>query len=183
MLNISPVFFSLPKKNAFALFLLLQITVCPQSQASDVEKSGFLSGKVLETKDKVIVKDAVFVVNDKSTAPAIRIEKDDRKRVILSNVRIISNNQTVSDETGNAGIIAIDNSKSRSRVSLRNVKVLARNANISSVSTAQETCAGLICYTQGTHDSTKAVSAAAIGKSHITATQGERPDYRKTTSR
>ncbi|MBN2295822.1 MAG: hypothetical protein JXM70_25555, partial [Pirellulales bacterium] len=64
MLNISPVFFSLPKKNAFALFLLLQITVCPQSQASDVEKSGFLSGKVLETKDKVIVKDAVFVVND-----------------------------------------------------------------------------------------------------------------------
>ena len=183
MLKPSPVFFP-PQTTAFALlFLSLQIAVCPQSQASDVEKNGLLSGKVLETKDKVIVKDAVFVVNDKATTPAVKIEKDDRKRVVLSNVTIISNNQTVSDETGNAGIIAIDNSKSRSRVSLRNVKVLARNANISSVSTAPDTCAGLICYKQGTHDSSKAVSAAAIGKSHITATQGERPDYRKTTSR
>lgn len=163
-------------------FLCLQFSVCSLSLAADVEKSGLLSGKVTETKDKLIVEGATFVVNGESDVPIIKIDKNEKRQVILSNVRIISNNQTINDETGTGGIIAIDNSESKSKVSLRNVKLLARNSKVSSVSLAKDTCAGLVCNKQGKHDSARGVTAAAIGKTSISAVQGERPDYRKTAS-
>lgn len=163
-----------------AAFMCLQISVCSRALAADIEKSGLLSGKVTETKDKLIVEGATFVVNGKSDVPIIKIDKDEKREVILSNVRIISNNQTITDESGTGGIIAIDNSESKSKVSLRNVRLFARNGKVSSVSLAKDTCAGLICYKRGQHDTSRALSAVASGKTSISATQGERPDYRKS---
>lgn len=164
-------------------FLCLQFSVCSLSLAADVEKSGLLSGKVTETKDKLIVHGATFVVDGKGDVPIIKIDKDEKREVILSNVRIISNNQTIEDETGTGGIVAIDNSDSKSKVSLRNVTLFARNSKVSSVSLTKDTCAGLVCNKQGKHDTARGVTATAIGKTSISAVQGERPDYRKTPSR
>ena len=164
------------------LVLSLPFIFGSRSFAGDIVGNGLRSGKIIETRNKVIVEGATFVVNEKSNAPVIKLEKNDKRRIVLSNVRIISNNQTIADTTGNAGIVAIDNSKSKSKVTIRNLTVKARNSRISSVSMSDDVCAGLICVKQGKRD-TATIGAISAGNTAISADQGERPDYRRSASR
>ena len=152
------------------------------SASQNVSQSALVSGKVTETADSIIVDGATFVASDGK--PVIKVDGDTKKRVILRNVKIISNNQAVSDVDdkvkGTAGVIAIDNRDSKSKVTLKNVKVVARNANVSSVSEEKDSCAGLVCNRTGDYDKYQSVSATSLGHTTISATQGSRPDYRKT---
>ena len=161
------------------LLILVPLIVASRSFAGDVVGSGLRSGTVIETDDKVIVKGATFVVNRKNKSPVIKVDKSTKKKIVLSNVRIISDNQSITDTTGNAGIVAIDNSKSRSKVTMRNVTVKARNSRITSTSMKDEVCAGVICDIKGKRDTSTSVGVVSSGTTTVTAAQGERPDYRK----
>lgn len=154
-------------------------------QNSVMSRSGLIAGKVTETADSVIIDGATFVTSG-NDQPVIKVDADTKKKVILRNVKIISNNQVVSDlhdeHKGTAGIIAIDNSQSKSKVVMRNVRMVARNANVSSISEESGNCAGLVCSKNGRHDKTQSISATAVGRTNISAMQGARPDYRKVAA-
>lgn len=150
-----------------------------------LNQNGMVSGKVTETANSVIIDGATFVSSG-NDQPVVKVDADTRKKVILRNVKIISNNQTVSDlndtHKGAAGIVAVDNSLSKSKVVMRNVRVVARNANVSSVSEERDGCAGLVCSKGGRYDQTQSVSTAAVGRTNISSVQGARPDYRKVAA-
>ena len=181
---ISPGSFLLALSLGIFLAFFLQTTGCSPAVAGDINRDALFSGKVTETGERLVVEGATFVV-DGGDKPVVKIDKETKKEVILRNVRIVSRNQTISDQSdknkGTAGIVAIDNSASHSKVSLSNVKLTARNANVSSVSQEADGCAALLCGKKGRYDSYRSVSAVASGKTGISATQGVRPDYRKTT--
>lgn len=149
-------------------------------RAGDVNSILQFGGKVTESKDKLVIDGVTFVAVGKGDVPVIKLEKDEAKTVVLNNVKVFSNNATIDDLTGNGGIVAIDNSGSNSKVTVRNVHVLSRNGSVRSSSTANDTCAGLLCLKAGKRDTLRGgVSAAAVGRTDISASQGTRPDYRK----
>lgn len=151
-------------------------------QNSVMSQSSFISGKVAETENSVVIDGATFVTSG-NDQPIVKVDADTKKKVILRNVKIISNNQVVSDlhdeHKGTAGIIAIDNSQSKSKVVVRNVRMVARNASVSSISEENGNCAGLVCSKSGHYDKTQSISATAVGRTNISAIQGARPDYRR----
>ncbi len=161
------------------VILALQILMLQTSYAGDVETNGLITGTIVETGDKVIINGAVFVLNGTGNTPAIKLGGNANKDVIIRNSLILSNNQTIRDDTGRASVLMIDNSRSNSRVRMRNVKVVARNSDISSVSTANDVCAGVMCADSGAYDSMSSVYVGTMGATRVEAVQGGRPDYRK----
>lgn len=157
----------------------------PANRQQVSNQNGMVSGKVTETANSVIIDGATFVSSG-NDQPVVKVDADTRKKVILRNVKIISNNQTVSDlndtHKGTAGIVSVDNSQSKSKVVMKNVRVVARNANISSISDGDDNCAGLVCNKGGRYDGVQDVSATALGRTSISAVQGTRPDYRKVAA-
>lgn len=140
--------------------------------AHDLAVSGMVSGRISENKDTIIINGATFILNGADN-PAVRFSGDVAKSVVISNAKIISNNLTLRDNSGIAGVVSIDNSHSRSKVTLRDVHVFARNSDISSVSSAKSVCAGIVCNKAGSHDSAQHLYVTAIGKSNIMATQSQ----------
>lgn len=165
-------------KLAGCLFLCFFALTSTMVSAGDLAVNGMVSGIIIEKPNVVIVEGATFVLTGNS-GPAIKIDGRIPKKVIISNVRVLSNNSRQNDHTGSAGLVVVENSRSSSSVMMRDVSILARNTTIQSQSTASDVCAGLICNNSGVFDSAKDVSATAMGTTNITATQGTRPDYRK----
>jgi hypothetical protein len=164
------------------LIVFLQVSVLAPCLAGDLALSGMVFGKVVETKDKLIVEGATFVSNG-NDLPVIYVGKNLKKEVIFSNVRIISNNQNIRDNTGTSGVFVVDNQDSKSKISLRNVHVFSRNANISSQNNANYVSAGVLNNNYGTLDSSTSVSVTTSGQTSIAAMQGTRPDFRKSVNR
>jgi len=166
-------------RNLFLFITLLQMFFVKLNFAGDLDVNGMVSGSLIETENAIIINGATFVPTD-NNVPAISIRKNLPKRVIISKVRVLSNNQKVrGNSDAGAGVVVIDNSNSRSRVNVRDVKVTSRNANISNTSMAKDVCAGVVCSSLGKNDSYKSLSVHTFGNTKISATQGERPDYRK----
>ena len=160
------------------LFVFFQMFFISSVLAGDFYIDGVVGGRIEETKNSIVIKGANIVLNG-GDGGAIEIDKKIKKKVFITNTRIISNNQRISDSTGVAGVVAIDNSNSKSRVTLKNVKVIARNNTVVSASDAKDVCAGIVCNKAGVSDTSTSVTVFAVGTTNISATQGIRPDYRK----
>jgi hypothetical protein len=162
-----------------ALFSVLFFKI---SISGDYSVHGMVSGNIVETNDRLIIQGATFISNGDSES-VINIGKKLKKEIIISNVRILSNNHKIRDTTGKAGIVVIDNADSNAKVSLREIDIYSRNADISSVSTNKDVCASLICSSVGNYDSIRSISATATGQTNIYANQGQRSDIRKGANR
>ncbi|MBV5296756.1 MAG: hypothetical protein JZU64_01145 [Rhodoferax sp.] len=161
-------------------FLLSFILMAPCSlvYASDIDINPSFTGRVIETDSKIIVEGGTIIMNA-DTSSAIKLNKGSHKEVVISNVRVLSNNQNLQDSRGMAGVIVIDNSSSTARVTVRNIGIASRNATVSSQSQGGSACAGVVCIDAGIHDTVGSVAVMATGQTNISATQGARPDYRK----
>jgi hypothetical protein len=151
--------------------------------AGEVDTSRMVSGKVVETKDKLIVKGAKFVVEGEQKSPVISLKGDSKKRVILDGVEIVTNNTSYQSSDGDAGIVVIDNEKGNSKVVVRNLQVRTRNTDVNAADAGDSVCAAAICYKKGHYDSMRSTAVTASGQTNITAIQGQRPDYRKLKTR
>ncbi|MEN9374123.1 MAG: hypothetical protein RIR79_1675 [Pseudomonadota bacterium] len=165
------------RNNAFFIFSIF--AALNFSIAGEIQVNPNFTGRVIETDSKIIVEGGTIVANGGNDA-AIKLNKGSNKEVIISNVRVISNNQNVRNTTGHAGIVDIDNSTSTARVTVRNVNVSSRNAKITTEVQGKDACAGVVCIDSGSHDTARSVEVRAAGQTTISATSGAaRPDYRK----
>lgn len=146
--------------------------------AGDIAITGTVYGTIVETNDRVVISNATIISNG-TGEPTVKVGKHFQKELILSNVRLISNNQSVRDASGTAGIVAIEDGRSRGRVVMRNLAIHARNADISSVSSSSDVCAGIICNNTRNYDYSHSVFVNTSGSTTISAQQGVRPDARK----
>lgn len=159
-------------------FIFLQTCFMNLNFAGDLAVTGLVGGHVTETNDAIIIEGATFV-NNGNNAPAISVRSESGKNIIVSNVRVLSNNQKIHSNTSQSGVILIDNQNSKTKVLMRGVNVVSRNADISSQSTGKDVCAAVICSNAGSYDSYSSLSVGASGNTNISAVQGVRPDYRK----
>ena len=158
----------------FSIFATINFAV-----AGEIQVNPNFTGRVIETDRRIIIEGGTIIANGGSDA-AIKLNKGSRKEVIISNVRVISNNQNIRSTTGNVGVVDIDNSTSTARVNVRNINVLYRNAKITTETQSKNSCAGVVCINSGSHDAVRSVEVKAIGQTTISATSGAaRPDYRK----
>ncbi len=164
--------------NCKLLLSFILVVPCSLVQASDIDINPSFTGRVIETDSKIIVEGGTFIMNS-DTSSAIKLNKGSHKEVVISNVRVLSNNQNLQDSRGMAGVIVIDNSSSTTKVTVRNIGIAARNATVSSQSQGGSACAGVVCIDAGIHDNVGSVAVMATGQTNISATQGVRPDYRK----
>lgn len=152
-------------------------------RAGDLDTQHLVSGRAIETNNKIIVKGARFVVRGEQKAPVISLQAGSKKKVILDGVEIVTDGASFRSNDGDAGVVVIDNEKSDSKVVIRNLKVRSHNTSVNATSMADSVCAAAICNKSGRYDSMRSTRATASGQTNISAIQGQRPDYRKVNAR
>ncbi len=122
-----------------------------------IKINGLQGGKIIQTKNRLIVQGGTIVTKPGEKEPAIHIENPGNKEILIQNTRIIADGAVQDNKDGSAGIVIIENGNRQgntsARVKMDNVHVTARNSTIRAQSSGgSKVCAGVICTGMGDDD-------------------------------
>nr|VFJ69192.1 MAG: hypothetical protein BECKDK2373C_GA0170839_12092 [Candidatus Kentron sp. DK] len=109
-----------------------------------VSTSGMVSGRVVDTGDKIYIVGSRIQQNN-SSVPAISIRTVKRKKIVLSGVQVSSSGARIDDGEGMAAIVAIQSEHADAEVVLDGLRLKSRGARIDAKSNGTLSCASLIC--------------------------------------